>query len=221
MSILKFQTKEFLKHPQLKEAVGAMLESLSIKDPQTCAHSVRVSEYALMMAQALKLSPEEALKLELGALLHDVGKIGVPDAILLKEGKLTPEEFEIMKKHSVWSAKIISQLSHMADIIPIVKHHHERIDGLGYPEGLKDREIPYLTKIVFIVDAFDAMTSDRPYRKALPTHQAYEELSRCAGTQFDTRLVQVFIEAHKKKKYQFVKSNFYTPPIKHKKAVGA
>lgn len=183
-----------------QEAIRSIVSALEAKDPYTHGHSLRVSEYALLMGEAMKLSKAELLTLELGALLHDIGKIGTPEYILLKHGHLTKEEFEIMKKHPVQSAEILSHIELLKEVVPIVKYHQERMDGLGYPDGLKGEQIPLLCRIVYIADAFDAMTSDRPYRKALPVQQAYDELLRCSGDQFDPELVPLFIQAHQQKK---------------------
>ncbi|MBI2646071.1 MAG: HD domain-containing protein, partial [Deltaproteobacteria bacterium] len=132
-----------------REAVKAIVSALEAKDPYTYGHSLRVSEYALLMGEAIKLSKEDLLTLELGALLHDIGKIGTPDHILLKPGHLTEEEFEIMKKHPVQSAEILSHIELLKDVVPIVKYHQERMDGLGYPDGLKGEQIPLLCRIVY------------------------------------------------------------------------
>ena len=203
----------------LREAVRAIVSALEAKDPYTHGHSLRVSEYALLIGEAIKLGKEDLLTLELGALLHDIGKIGTPDHILLKPGHLTKEEFEIMKKHPVQSAEILSHIELLKDVVPIVKYHQERIDGLGYPDGLKGEQIPLLCRIVYIADAFDAMTSDRPYRKALPLQQAYDELVRCSGDQFDPKLVPLFIQAHQSKKSLQHESHIF--PRKQKRKIAA
>ena len=202
-----------------REAVKAIVSALEAKDPYTYGHSLRVSEYALLMGEALKLGKEDLVTLELGALLHDIGKIGTPDHILLKAGHLTKEEFEIMKKHPVQSAEILSHIELLKDVVPIVKYHQERMDGLGYPDGLKGEQIPLLCRIVYIADAFDAMTSDRPYRQALPLQQAYDELVRCSGEQFDPKLVPLFIQAHQSKKSLQHESPIF--PRKQKRKIAA
>ncbi len=205
-------------HALFREAVRSIISALEAKDPYTHGHSLRVSEYALLIGEALKLSKEELLNLELGALLHDVGKIGTPEHILLKPGRLTKEEFEIMKKHPVGSAEILSHIELLKDVVPIVKYHQERMDGLGYPDGLKGDQIPLLSRIVYIADAFDAMTSDRPYRKALPVQQAYDELLRCAGDQFDPQLAALFMKAHQQKKTLQHESHIFSRKQKRKAA---
>jgi len=202
MSVYSLKERELLDslNTLFQEAIRAIISALEAKDSYTHGHSLRVSQYALLIGEALKLDKKDLLNLELGALLHDIGKIGTPEHILLKPGHLTKEEFEIMKKHPVQSAEILSHIELLKEVVPIVKYHQERMDGLGYPDGLKGEHIPLLSRIVYIADAFDAMTSDRPYRKALPLEQVYDELLRCSGSQFDPHLVSLFIQVHKQKK---------------------
>jgi putative nucleotidyltransferase with HDIG domain len=219
MSVIPLKKREL--DQLFLDAIAAIVAALEVKDGYTHGHSIRVAEYAIMMGKALSLQPWDLKKLELGALLHDIGKLGVPDAILNKNGKLTKEEFEVMKKHPLQSAHICSQIELLKDVVPIVKHHHERIDGLGYPDGLSDNKISLLTRVVFVVDAFDAMTSHRPYRKALTVAQAYEELLRCAGSQFDARLVQLFIKEHKNNMHLSCTTQFVKSQGVKKKAVGS
>src|SRR3989338_7557409 len=221
MSVYSLQERKLMDslNTLSREAVKAIVSALEAKDPYTYGHSLRVSEYALLMGEALKLGKEDLVTLELGALLHDIGKIGTPDHILLKPGQLKKEEFEIMKKHPVQSAEILSHIELLKEVVPIVKYHQERMDGLGYPDGLKGKQIPLLARAVLIADAFDAMTSDRPYRKALPENTAYEELIRCSGDQFDEELVKIFIAEHKKKKHLPSESHFFIKKPK-RKAVG-
>src|SRR3989338_9056527 len=207
----KFQTL-------FRESMRSIVSTLEAKDPYTHGHSLRVSKYALLIGEALKLSKEDLLTLELGALLHDIGKIGTPEHILLKPDRLTKEEYEIMKKHPMQSAEILSHMELLKEVVPIVKYHQERMDGLGYPEGLKGESIPLLSRIVYIADAFDAMTSDRPYRKALSLQQAYDELIRCSGSQFDPEFVTLFIKAHQNKKYLQHESHIFLQKQKRKSA---
>jgi HD-GYP domain-containing protein (c-di-GMP phosphodiesterase class II) len=148
----------------------------------------------MLIAQQLNLSEAELQHIEHGALLHDIGKIGVPDHILYKPGPLTPEEWEVMKQHPVIGYKMCMKIEMLRPAAPIVLHHHERWDGRGYPYGLNGAEIPLGARIFAIADTLDAMTSDRPYRKALSFAQAREEIERCAGSQFDPELVRVFLE---------------------------
>ncbi|OYT70908.1 MAG: hypothetical protein CFK49_11555 [Armatimonadetes bacterium JP3_11] len=148
----------------------------------------------MAMAHRLKLSSEELNDIERGALLHDIGKIGVPDSILYKPGPLTPEEWEIMKQHPVIGYRMCMKVDELRSAAPIVLHHHERWDGGGYPYGLAGEAIPLGARIFAIADTLDAMTSDRPYRKALSFAEAREEIIRCAGKQFDPEMVKLFLE---------------------------
>lgn len=177
----------------LIEALRAIVSSLEEKDSYTHGHSFRVAEYAVMLGEEIKLSELEIREVELSALLHDVGKIGIPDSILLKPGRLTLSEFEIMKSHPVRSGKILEKIGALRNLIPGIVHHHERFDGLGYPHGLKGEEIPLYGRIILVADTYDAMTSTRPYRLALDKEIAFDELKRCSGTQFDPYLVECFI----------------------------
>jgi putative nucleotidyltransferase with HDIG domain len=171
----------------------ALLAALDTRDTETEGHSERVAAYTMLIAQRLNLSEEELPHIERGALLHDIGKIGVPDHILYKPGPLTPDEWEIMKQHPVVGYKMCMKIEMLRPAAPIVLHHHERWDGKGYPYGLSGEEIPLGARIFAIADTLDAMTSDRPYRKALSFAQAREEIERCAGAQFDPELVKVFL----------------------------
>lgn len=180
------------------EIARAIMEAVRAKDPGTHDHCVRVSRGSRLLAKAAGLSEVEQMNVEFVGLFHDIGKIGVPDHILFKPGKLTPEEMEIMKEHPRMSARILEPLAHLEffrRLIPGVLHHHERYDGAGYPEGLKGEEIPLPARIVLIADTFDAMTADRAYRKGLPAEVAYKELRDHAGRQFDPHLVKIYLEA--------------------------
>jgi putative nucleotidyltransferase with HDIG domain len=176
-----------------RATLEALLAALDTRDTETEGHSERVAAYTMLIAQRLNLSEEELPHIERGALLHDIGKIGVPDHILYKPGPLTPDEWEIMKQHPVVGYKMCMKIEMLRPAAPIVLHHHERWDGKGYPYGLSGEEIPLGARIFAIADTLDAMTSDRPYRKALSFAQAREEIERCAGAQFDPELVKVFL----------------------------
>jgi putative nucleotidyltransferase with HDIG domain len=176
-----------------RATLEALLAALDTRDTETEGHSERVAAYTMLIAQQLNLSEEELKHIEHGALLHDIGKIGVPDHILYKPGPLTPEEWEIMKQHPMIGYKMCMKIEMLRPAAPIVLHHHERWDGRGYPYGLSGTETPLGARIFAIADTLDAMTSDRPYRKALAFAQAREEIERCAGSQFDPELVQVFL----------------------------
>jgi putative nucleotidyltransferase with HDIG domain len=151
-----------------------------------------------MIAEELGLSREEVKKVELAALLHDIGKIGIPERILRKEGKLTEEEYEEIKKHPTVGAEILSSISQLKDVIPAIQHHQERYDGKGYPAGLWNDNIPLYARIISVADTFDAMTSDRPYRKHFPEDVALKEIELNKGLQFDPLCVEAFIRAYNK-----------------------
>lgn len=172
--------------------IRSLAETIDAKDTYTRGHSERVSLYAEAIARGLGLQGAELQTIRYSGYLHDVGKIGIPDAILSKPGKLTVEEFNIIKKHPVLSEKILTPVNFPFPVQSIVRHHHERYDGKGYPDGLAGEENPLGARILFVADAYEAMTSDRPYRKALSTQMALGELERNTGSQFDSRVVDVF-----------------------------
>ena len=176
------------------ESIETVRYTVEAKDTYTKGHSDRVSAYSVLIGQKLKLSDDDIRRLRIGGLFHDVGKIGVPDSILLKEGKLSDSEYSEIKNHPTIGAHILSTATIFQDIISIVKYHHEKYDGTGYPEMLKGEEIPYLARITAIADAFDAMTSKRVYRDAIPIDYVIQEFKRCRGTQFDPSLADVFID---------------------------
>ena len=186
-------SKELLEKSYL-ESIEVLRRTVEVKDVYTRGHSDRVSEYSLLIGKKLNLPPEQMKILKIGALFHDIGKIGIPDAILLKTDKLTDDEYSEIKNHPAIGAHILSNASIFADIIPIVKHHHERYDGKGYPARLAGEDIPYLARIVAVADTFDAMTSRRSYRQALDFDYTMNEIERCKGTQFDPAIADVFLE---------------------------
>ena len=186
-------SKELLEKSYL-ESIEVLRRTVEVKDVYTRGHSDRVSEYSLLIGKKLNLPPEQMKTLKIGALFHDIGKIGIPDAILLKTDKLTDDEYSEIKNHPAIGAHILSNASIFADIIPIVKHHHERYDGKGYPARLAGEDIPYLARIVAVADTFDAMTSRRSYRQALDFDYTMNEIERCKGTQFDPAIADVFLE---------------------------
>jgi len=175
-----------------RETIEGLVSALEAKDKYTSGHSRRVTEYALILARGLKLSPEEMEKIEWAGLLHDIGKIGIRLESLNKPGKISKQEHEMFKDHTTMAKQIIEQIHFLREIVPLVYHHHENYDGTGYPSGIRAEQIPLGARILAVADAYDAMTSDRPYRKALETRDALRELKRCGGTQFDTQLVEVF-----------------------------
>jgi response regulator RpfG family c-di-GMP phosphodiesterase len=173
------------------EALGSALDS---RDVGTEAHSRRVHGYALATARAYGVPDADLPDLGHGVLLHDIGKIGIPDAILLKPGPLTPEEWRTMRRHPEIGKRLIEGIPFLRGAIPIVYSHHEKWDGTGYPGGLDGERIPLGARIFSVVDAFDAMTFDRPYSKAIPFGAAYAEIKRCAGTHFDPAVVEAFLK---------------------------
>ena len=176
------------------ESVQTLRYTVEAKDSYTRGHSDRVSEYSVLIGKKVGLPEEELKILKIGGLFHDIGKIGIPDSILQKNAKLTDDEYSEIKNHPSIGAHILGAASIFQDIIPIVKHHHERFDGKGYPSGLKGEEIPYMARIAAIADTFDAMTSKRSYRNALEINTVIEEIERCKGTQFDPKLADVFLD---------------------------
>lgn len=171
----------------------ALVTALDTRDEETQGHSLRVVRYTLKLAELMNLTREEDLKvIEYGSLLHDIGKIGIPDAILRKPGKLTDEEWRVMKTHPWMGYKILHRIQFLEEAAQIVLHHHEKWDGSGYPEGLKATAIPLGARIFTVADTVDAMTSERPYRKALTFECASEELLKHQGTQFDKNVVEAF-----------------------------
>ena len=176
------------------ESIQTLRYTVEAKDTYTRGHSDRVSELSVLIGKHLGLSEEDLRTLKIGGLFHDIGKIGVPDTILQKESKLTDDEYSEIKNHPSIGAHILSSATIFKDIIPIVKHHHERYDGHGYPSQLAGENIPYLARITAVADTFDAMTSKRSYRDALPMETVITEFERCKGTQFDSKIADVFLD---------------------------
>lgn len=182
------------------EAVQTVAAAIDEKDPYTKGHSERVTHYAVIVAEELGLKPEEVENIRVAALLHDVGKIGVPDEILQKPISLDSKEFEIMKQHPVKGARIIGQISQLQDVIPGILYHHEKVDGTGYPEGLNGAQIPIQAKIISVVDAFDALTTHRPYQTAMTLESALQRVESFVGTRYDTGVVEALKAAVDKKR---------------------
>ena len=174
-------------------AIRGLAATLDARDPYTSGHSERVSLLSAGMGRHLALSEKDVELLRVGGLLHDIGKIGVPDGILQKTGRLSAEEFEIIKTHTTLGAKILKTMPFLAVHVPVAKLHHERLDGHGYPHGLRGDEIPMHAQIVHVADAYDAMTTGRAYRGARTRQEAIDELWRCAGSDFDAELVQALV----------------------------
>ncbi len=174
--------------------VRALTRSIDAKDPYTCGHSERVAVLSRRIVLQLGGTGPQAERVYLCGLLHDIGKIGVPEFVLRKPGRLTEEEFAKIKRHPVVGATILDGIHELGDVVPGVVHHHERYDGRGYPHGLKGPEIPFYARVLTVADTFDAMTSARPYRKALSVQVAVDELHRHAGAQFDPAIVEAFLQ---------------------------
>lgn len=180
-------------HGAYMDTVSALANAIEIRDPYTRGHTDRVRVLARGIARRLGWTNEQQFTLWMGCTLHDIGKIGVPDRILGKTGPLTPDEFAVMKTHPEIGAKIIEGVPFLKPALPYVYYHHERYDGSGYPTGVKGTDIPLEGRILAVVDAFDAITSDRPYRKGQPVEVAIEELKSYAGVQFDAEIVEIFL----------------------------
>ena len=177
--------------------------TLETRDPYTHGHTERVTKYAMDVGYALKLAQDDLDTLRYAAEVHDIGKISIPDFVLNKPDKLNNVERSIIELHPVKGAEIISPLEFLANVLPIVKHHHERFDGTGYPDGLKKEKIPFLARILTCVDSFDAMTSDRPYRgKKLTVSEALQEIKDKSATQFDPAIARLFVKIAKAYQYK-------------------
>ncbi|HOT01304.1 MAG TPA: HD-GYP domain-containing protein, partial [Acidobacteriota bacterium] len=176
-------------------AIRTLAAAIDAKDPYTRGHSERVTRYSEIIATELGLPTEEVENIQIAALLHDVGKIGISDSILQKPGILTEAEYAVMKQHPELGGNIMSQIQQLKHIIPGMRYHHESLDGSGYPRGLKGDEIPLAARIIGVADAFDAMTTERPYQKPLATEEALEIINRKAGQKFDRRVVDALAAA--------------------------
>jgi putative nucleotidyltransferase with HDIG domain len=176
----------------------ALVNALDARDQETKGHSIRVSRYMLEIAREMDVveGSQEWVDMQRGSLLHDVGKIGVSDTILLKPGKLTEEEWVAMRRHPEIGYNMLRQVKFLEAPAEIILSHHERWDGKGYPRGLRGEDIPLGARIFMVVDTFDSMTSDRPYRKALATQKALDEVLRCRGAQFDPEVVEAFLDIY-------------------------
>ncbi len=179
---------------ELHQLVESLMVMLKNKDEPTYHHSMRVCQYVLAFAEWLNLSEEDRRTLEFAAILHDLGKIEIPREILNKKDKLLEHEWEWIKKHSEYGESLLNNIPELKSILPIVRHHHERYDGKGYPDGLKGGEIPYLARLLTVVDSFDAMTTNRSYQRTKTYNESIEELSRCSESQFDPFLLKEFIK---------------------------
>jgi len=180
------------------QTADSLADAIEKRDPYTGGHTQRVTLYSQAIAKYLPLEPLERKWLKITSVLHDIGKIGIEDYILKKPERLSPQEFEVIKCHSEIGAKIVEHIRQLKEIIPGVRYHHEQVNGKGYPDGLMGEDIPSLARIIAVADTYDAMTTDRPYRKAMGKEAAVEELKRCSGTQLDKEVVEAFIQAYEK-----------------------
>jgi putative nucleotidyltransferase with HDIG domain len=195
---LKIRTDDLMDRQRtlLNSTVKSLVSTIEAKDNYTKDHSLRVSKYSMAIARRVGFADRELYDLELAALLHDVGKIAVPEEILQNTGKLTDEEFKYIKNHPIHGSNIIKPISEFKTISSIVLAHHEHYDGKGYPNSLYKDDIPLGARVMAVADAYDAMTSERPYRTALSHNFTVKEIVRCSGTQFDPGIVDVFLEIH-------------------------
>jgi response regulator RpfG family c-di-GMP phosphodiesterase len=202
LSILAYEAGAAVNNCRLFEEMRELYEgsiislaaAIDARDHYTHGHSNRVAGIALKISRILNLPDESIEKIKLASMLHDIGKIGVPDKVLLKPGRLTEKEFEIIKKHPVYAVNILKHLPRLKGIIPIVYHEHERYDGKGYVEGLKGKAIPIESRVISVADAYEAMTSNRPYRKAMPKAKAIREIKCNSAKQFDPNVVKAFLK---------------------------
>jgi HD-GYP domain-containing protein (c-di-GMP phosphodiesterase class II) len=177
----------------LIDTLLSLVSTIEAKDPYTKLHSHRVTQWSVEIAKAMKLPQGDQDIIKSSGILHDIGKIGIPDSILMKPGKLTGEEYQIIKTHPMIGENIVKPLNFLPKEMAVIRHHHERWDGRGYPDGLKGKDTPLVARILAVADAYDAMTSERVYRKAKKEEVAFFEIQRCSGTQFDPAVVESFV----------------------------
>jgi HD-GYP domain-containing protein (c-di-GMP phosphodiesterase class II) len=175
------------------QAATALAQTVELRDSYTGGHTQRVAAYSMLLAEELRVTPMERHQIRIATPLHDIGKIAVADQVLRKPGKLTTDEFDMMKQHVLKGAELVGNIPGLTPMLPIVRSHHERWDGRGYPDGLAGDDIARVARIVTVADAFDAMTSNRPYRPAMLVTDAYAELCSQAGSHFDPRCVEAFL----------------------------
>jgi putative nucleotidyltransferase with HDIG domain len=179
----------------LMESIGALSDAIEIRDAYTAGHSQQIALHSLAIAEELGLSEKEQELIHFAALLHDIGKIGVSDAILQKPGRLSAQELVEMREHCAIGARVAKRIEKLRPVVPIIYHHHERYDGTGYPDGLKGEAIPLLARVLAAADALGAMASDRPYRQAFSIERALDEIRKASGSQFDPVVVEALFRA--------------------------
>ncbi|MDO8683999.1 MAG: HD-GYP domain-containing protein [Armatimonadota bacterium] len=184
-------------HDVYQQTVNALVAATGERDQHAQGHSERVTAYCMVIAERMGLDEETARNLRYAAGLHDVGKIGISRNILNKLGKLTDEEFEVMRMHSLIAVRILSKVDGLKDALPMIRHHHERYDGAGYPDGLAGEDIPLGARVICVAEAYDILAHDAPWRDAIDPKDALEEIKRCSGTQFDPKVVDALCEAVK------------------------
>ncbi len=201
------------KHRELRQAyvqtVGALADAIDAKDAYTRGHSERVGVYSSKLAREMSFSEEFIERVYIAGLLHDVGKIGIPDAVILKPEKLDPDEYEQIKRHPAIGAKILERVDFLQDVAPCVRHHHEWFDGSsrGYPDGLAGNRIPLPSRLILVCDTIEAMTSDRPYRKAMPFERVFDELTKFSGSQFDPNCVTAMLRLLEREGPDFIRKD--------------
>lgn len=199
--LARYSFQEYMKMRELYVGtVHGLAAALEAKDKYTRGHSDRVAQYAVAIARQLRMPESEVEKVEFTGLLHDIGKIGVPDELLSKSGELRTDEFARIREHPVTGAKILSEINFLREVAATIRCHHERLDGRGYPSGLTDKDIPLNARILAVADAYDAMTSDRPYRRGYPPQEAVKRLLSGSGKQFDPEVVRALVEHLKRQK---------------------
>lgn len=182
----------------LDQTIKALMRCLEERDPYTYGHSMRVMEYSMLIARGARFKESDLRNLEISAMFHDIGKLGIPDCVLLKPGRLDESEQALVQRHPAKSAEILAIIDAFRNAAPGARHHHERMDGEGYPDRLSGAQIPSASRVILVADTFDAMTSTRPYRRALPVEAAYAELERYSGSQFDPEFVKIFLREHQR-----------------------
>jgi response regulator RpfG family c-di-GMP phosphodiesterase len=210
----KWSDIDFTNNPNCLEFAKVLAYTLEEKDPYTSGHSERVCYYSDFISKRLSLPSKDRMELQIASYLHDIGKIGISNRFINKKGTLTSTDWAIIKQHTKKSIELLIPLNLSPNIISYIQHHHERYDGTGYPDGLRGEQIPLGARIIAISDAYDSMTSERPYRKSLSQEEAKEELIKCSGNQFDPYLVSIFLDILREMNDVFlVRDNFKIPSI--------